>query len=182
METKDEYSLNVTMPVNEAVKRVMEMPGSAAAEGVYFSGRIKRVSKSTHIYLQQVSESEIKFSDSISWSDRAMLAGECIFNSLDKYDTQITAKFRIGTTSINVFKIAIWTLLPLIPVAAWFLYRLLLDTGTNENLALEITIIAGLFSLITPILISLILWLNSGRIKKFLEQFSEALGVGNKWI
>ncbi len=179
---KGEYSLDVSIPVHEAVKRVMEMPGSHESEGVFFSGRIKQVSKRSHIYFQQVSESEISFSDSLNWRDKTMLLGKCIFKPLGKYNTQITAKFRIGLTQIKIFKAVIWLFLLLIPVASWFLYRLLLDSEMQEDIALKLTILGSIFLIIIAIFMSLILWLNSGKIKTFLAHFSEALGVGNEWV
>ena len=179
---KGEYSLNVAIPIKSAVKRVMEMPGSSDSEGISFSGRIKQVSKKTHICLSQVSESEIKFSDSIGWPVGNVLTGDCIFNSVSKNNTQVTAKFKMGISSIKTWKAAVWILLVFIPVAAWFLYEFMLDSGTPERIALKITVLASLIlTIIGPILIGFELWQTSGKIKIFLANFSNALGVGNDW-
>ena len=58
---KGEYSLEVACPINDAVKRGMEMPGSSDAKGISFSGRIKQISKNIHICFQQETESKIAF-------------------------------------------------------------------------------------------------------------------------
>lgn len=132
---KSEYSLEVACPINDAVKRVMEMPGSSDAKGISFSGRIKQISKNFHICLQQESESEIAFSDTFGWSGGSVLTGGCIFKSVSKYNTHVTAKFRITTRiismSIRGWKTVIRIFLLLIPIA-WFLYGLLPEFCTKN--------------------------------------------------
>ena len=175
------------MPVNDAVKSIMQMPGSRAAEGISFSGRIKQISRTFHIGLKQVSESEISFSDTFGWPGAIVVTGDLIFKRVSSNKTQATAIFRLitraSTMSIRWRKIVIWVFLLLIPVAAWFLNGELLDRGIKKDISLKITTIASLLLLITgPIFSSLVLWWASKRIKIFLTNFSEALGVGDKWI
>ena len=184
---KSEYSLNVNTPVKDAVKRVMEMPGSHGAEGIYFSGRIKQISKRKHIYLQQASDSEIAFSDTHEWRF-LVLSGYCIFKSVSKNKTEVTAKFRIRTMTINTWKVLIPLCILLFifssSVAAWFVYWPLLDSGLKGYLSREVILLSCLlvFLLIWPIYGSLLLWLNSGKVKIYLKNFSDALGVGNEWV
>ena len=161
------------------------MPGSHAAEGLNFSGRIKQISRNFHICLRQVSESEIAFSDTFGWPAGSVLTGDCIFKSVGKDKARVTARFRITTRissmTIRGWKNAIRIFLILIPVA-WFLYGLLLNSGISESTTLKYVTIASLFLTIGLIYCSLVLWGYSGRIKIFLKNFSEALGVGNEWI
>lgn len=179
---KGEYSLNASIPIHDTVKRVMEMPGAVASEGISFSGRIKQVSKKNQICLRQVSESEIAFSDSVGWPVGNVLTGDCIFKSGSKDETQVIAKFKIGISSIKMWKAAIWISLLLNPIVAWFLYGFLLDSGISESTALKATIFASLFLIIIgPVFLGLELWRISGKIKIFLINFSEALGVDDEW-
>lgn len=184
---KSEYSLNVNTPVKDAVKRVMEMPGSHGAEGVYFSGRIKQISKRQQLYLRQASESEIAFSDTFEWR-LLMLSGYCIFKPVSKNKTEVTAKFKIKTMTINTWKVLISLCFSLFllsaPAAAWFLYRPLLESGIKGYLSREVILITFplLFLLLWPVYGSLILWLNSGKVKIYLKNISDALGVGDDWV
>lgn len=183
---KGEYTLNVDTPVKGAMKSVMEMPGSHDAEGIYFSGRIKQISKRKQIYLRQTSDSEIAFSDTFEWR-LLMLSGYCTFKSVSENKTQVTAKLSIRTMTIKAWKnsisICILLFLLSIPAAVWFVYLPLIDSGMKGDISREVIITSCLllFLFIWPIYGSLLLWFNSGKVKIYLKNISDALGVKPEW-
>ena len=117
---KGEYKLNVAMPIDEAVQRVMKTPGARVYSEVPTSylNYQKNISMVYEICLRQVSGSYIEFSESYGLKGINEIIGNCIFKSVSKNETQVTANFKFGTISIKGYKTAIYFCFPFIPVAA----------------------------------------------------------------
>ena len=176
---KSEYSLNVATPVNDAVKRVMEMPGARHEEGATLYSKVTPAVVRNQVCLRQLSETQIEFSESFGGLGNLEIFGVCNFDSVSENKTQVTAKFQMGANSIGSLKFILGIIIVLIPVIAWFLYKFLLDSGAPENTALTIPIAA---SLVLVIVISLEFWHISSKIKFFQKKISDALGVDVEWV